>query len=114
MSGGGLKFWKPGTSGPGSSLDRETETEGNVIQSAPAYASLSIQAQREHLPIYKHSECGERTVMGREVLTRLRYVGDKLLYCVEKHGVIIVVGQTGCGKTTRECGDAIGDRGLEC
>ena len=60
MSGGGLKFWKPGTAGPGSSLDRETETEGNVIQSAPAYASLSIQAQREHLPIYKHSEQGER------------------------------------------------------
>ena len=27
--------------------------------------------------------------------------GEKLLYCVEKHGVTIVVGQTGCGKTTR-------------
>jgi ABC-type glutathione transport system ATPase component len=28
--------------------------------------------------------------------------GDKLLYAIEKHGVIIVVGQTGCGKTTRK------------
>jgi type II secretory ATPase GspE/PulE/Tfp pilus assembly ATPase PilB-like protein len=27
--------------------------------------------------------------------------GEKLLYCVERYGVIIVVGQTGCGKTTR-------------
>jgi hypothetical protein len=27
--------------------------------------------------------------------------GEKLLYCVEKYGATIVVGQTGCGKTTR-------------
>ncbi|KAF7338545.1 hypothetical protein MVEN_02080700 [Mycena venus] len=27
--------------------------------------------------------------------------GNKLLYAIEKHGVIIVVGQTGCGKTTQ-------------
>lgn len=50
-----LKFWKPGTSGPGSTLDRATETEGNVVPSAPAYSSLSVQAQRERLPIFKHS-----------------------------------------------------------
>ncbi|RDB21186.1 putative ATP-dependent RNA helicase DHX35 [Hypsizygus marmoreus] len=76
-----LKFWKPGTAGPGSTLDRATEVEGNVVPSAPAYSSLSIQSQRERLPIFKHRE--------------------KLLYCVEKYGVIIVVGQTGCGKTTQ-------------
>ena len=49
-----LKFWKPGTAGPGSHLDRATEAEGNVVHSAPAYASLSIQNQRERLPIFKH------------------------------------------------------------
>ncbi|KAG7095106.1 hypothetical protein E1B28_005891 [Marasmius oreades] len=76
-----LKFWKPGAAGPGSTLDRATELEENVIQSAPAYSSLSVQGQRERLPIYKHRE--------------------KLLYCVEKYGVTIVVGQTGCGKTTQ-------------
>ncbi|KAJ3794088.1 Asp-Glu-Ala-His box polypeptide 35 [Lentinula aff. detonsa] len=76
-----LKFWKPGTAGPGSSLDRDTQTEENVVQCAPAYSSLSIQSQRERLPIYKHRE--------------------KLLYCIEKYGVMIVVGQTGCGKTTQ-------------
>ncbi|KAG6845049.1 hypothetical protein H0H87_001386 [Tephrocybe sp. NHM501043] len=70
-----LKFWKPGTAGPGSNLDRATEVEGNVVPSAPAYS------QRERLPIFKHRE--------------------KLLYCVENYGVIIVVGQTGCGKTTQ-------------
>ncbi|KAJ7594465.1 P-loop containing nucleoside triphosphate hydrolase protein [Mycena floridula] len=76
-----LKFWRPGAAGPGSTLDRQTEAEGNVVQSAPAFSSLSIQSQREHLPIFKHRQ--------------------KLLYCLEKYGVIIVVGQTGCGKTTQ-------------
>jgi ATP-dependent RNA helicase DDX35 len=28
--------------------------------------------------------------------------GDKLLYAIERYGVVIVVGQTGCGKTTRQ------------
>jgi ATP-dependent RNA helicase DDX35 len=77
-----LRFWKPGAIGPGSSLDRTSEAEGNIVPSAPSYANLSIQAQREVLPIFKHRE--------------------KLLHCVEKYGVIIVVGQTGCGKTTRQ------------
>ncbi|KAF8321627.1 P-loop containing nucleoside triphosphate hydrolase protein [Clavulina sp. PMI_390] len=77
-----LQFWKPGTQGPGSSLDRASEAEGHVIPSlASASQKYGIQDQRERLPIFKHKE--------------------KLLYCVEKHGVTIVVGQTGCGKTTQ-------------
>ncbi|KAJ7349387.1 P-loop containing nucleoside triphosphate hydrolase protein [Mycena albidolilacea] len=63
-----MQFWKPGTTAPGSSLDRETEAEDYAVPSA--ISSLSIQS-------------------------------DKLLYAIEKHGVIIVVGQTGCGKTTQ-------------
>ncbi|KAJ3554582.1 hypothetical protein NM688_g3031 [Phlebia brevispora] len=76
-----LQFWKPGTVGPGSTLDRATETEGNVLSSAPLTSSVSIQVARERLPIFKHRQ--------------------KLLYCVETYGVTIVVGQTGCGKTTQ-------------
>ncbi|KAJ7081536.1 P-loop containing nucleoside triphosphate hydrolase protein [Mycena crocata] len=79
-----LQFWKPGTTGPGSNLDRETDGEGFAVPSA--ISSLSIQNQRERLPIFKH-----RTLI----------LGDKLLYAIEKFGVIIVVGQTGCGKTTQ-------------
>ncbi|KAI0822689.1 pre-mRNA splicing factor [Trametes gibbosa] len=75
-----LQFWKPGTTGPGSNLDRATETEGNIVQSAPA-SSFSLQAARERLPIFKHRE--------------------GLLYAVEKYGVTILVGQTGSGKTTQ-------------
>ncbi|KAF9233931.1 P-loop containing nucleoside triphosphate hydrolase protein [Melanogaster broomeanus] len=70
-----LSFWKPGTTAPGSSLDRATQDEGTVIQSAPSQSSLSLQAQRERLPISKHR--------------------DKILYFT------IVVGQTGSGKTTQ-------------
>ena len=29
-------------------------------------------------------------------------LGKSLLYCIEKYGVTIIIGQTGCGKTTRE------------
>ncbi|KAI6113742.1 P-loop containing nucleoside triphosphate hydrolase protein [Pisolithus croceorrhizus] len=76
-----LTFWKPGTVAPGSSLDRATQEEGTLVQSAPAHGSLSIQAQRQHLPIAKHRE--------------------KLLHCIQKYGVTIVVGQTGSGKTTQ-------------
>lgn len=50
-----LTFWKPGTTGPDSALDRATEAEGNIVQYAPSCNS-SIQAQRERLPIFKHSK----------------------------------------------------------
>ncbi|KAF8632461.1 hypothetical protein AX17_004830 [Amanita inopinata Kibby_2008] len=76
-----LTFWKPGVSGPGSSLDRASEVEGNIVTAYPTSSGLSIQAQRQKLPIYKHKE--------------------KLLYCVENYGVTVIVGQTGCGKTTQ-------------
>ncbi|EGN98808.1 hypothetical protein SERLA73DRAFT_54848 [Serpula lacrymans var. lacrymans S7.3] len=95
-----LTFWKPGTAGPGSTLDRATESEGNVVQSAPNHSAYSIQAQRERLPIAKHRE--------------------KLMYCVEMYGVTIVVGQTGCGKTTQlpqylfECGWAADGHVIAC
>lgn len=78
---GKLQFWKPGTQRPGSSVDRDTETEGNIVPSAPASSALSIEAQRERLPIFKHK--------------------NELLYCVEKYGVVIVHAQTGAGKTTQ-------------
>lgn len=94
-----LTFWKPGTTGPGSTLDRATEAEGNVVQSAPSY-NPSIQAQRERLPIFKHSKYGR--LLENTLLIYIISIGEKLLHCLEKYGVIIVVGQTGCGKTTRE------------
>uniref|UniRef100_A0A8H7Y2F8 RNA helicase n=1 Tax=Psilocybe cubensis TaxID=181762 RepID=A0A8H7Y2F8_PSICU len=77
-----LTIWKPGTLGPGSLVDRETVNEGHVVPYAPAATNpYSIRATTESLPIFKHQK--------------------NLLYCVERYGVVIVVGQTGCGKTTQ-------------
>lgn len=50
-----MQFWKPGTQGPGSSLDRATESEETIVHALPSSSSLGLQAQRKRLPIYKHS-----------------------------------------------------------
>ena len=51
-----LQFWKPGTVGPGSSVDRASESEDLVAPSGPStWSSLGIQAQRQRLPVYQHS-----------------------------------------------------------
>lgn len=43
--------------------------------------SLSIEAQRERLPI--------------------RNYRDKILYCLENYSTLVLVGETGCGKSTQ-------------
>jgi len=50
-----LQFWKPGTLGPGSSLDRTSGEDDGLIPSAVPPQAQSIQAQRDRLPIAKHS-----------------------------------------------------------
>lgn len=60
-----LTFWKPGTAGPGSNLDRATEKEENVIPYAPQDSYVSIQRQQERLPIYKHRTHSIRIVTNR-------------------------------------------------
>ncbi|KAL5490132.1 hypothetical protein ACEPAI_4965 [Sanghuangporus weigelae] len=76
-----MQFWKPGTQGPGSAIDRATELEDVIVPSAPSSSAVGIQAQRERLPIFKHR--------------------NEILYCVETYGVVIVHAQTGAGKTTQ-------------
>jgi len=92
-----LTFWKPGTVGPGSTLDRASELEETVVPYAPSNSYLSIQSQQERLPIFKHRKPNAHTYHLSEPPA-----GENLLYCIEKYGVVIVVGQTGCGKTTRK------------
>lgn len=50
-----LQFWKPGTLGPGSSLDRTSDEDGGLLPSVIPPQAQSIQAQRDRLPIAKHS-----------------------------------------------------------
>ncbi|KAJ2917598.1 hypothetical protein MD484_g2751, partial [Candolleomyces efflorescens] len=86
-----LTFWKPGTAGPGSTLDRVSDNEAIVVSAPP-------QESRDRLPIYKHRA---PAIFIRESSILILHIGQKLLYCVENYGVSIVVGQTGCGKTTQ-------------
>lgn len=46
-----------------------------------AHHSLAIEAQRERLPI--------------------RNYRDEILYCLEQHQILVLVGETGCGKSTQ-------------
>ncbi|KAM3581319.1 hypothetical protein VKS41_006147 [Umbelopsis sp. WA50703] len=98
-----MAFWKPGTVAPGSTVDRETENETSetlTVIGDQSYRYLSIQQQRERLPIFK-----SRT---------------QLLYLIEKYQTLVVVGQTGCGKTTQlpqyleEAGWAADGRKIAC
>ncbi|CAO3628301.1 unnamed protein product [Mucor hiemalis] len=79
-----MAFWKPGTLAPGSSLDRDTENETGeavIAHAEKQYRHLTISQQREQLPVFK--------------------LRKELLYVIEKYQTTIVVGQTGCGKTTQ-------------
>ncbi|CAI2182999.1 13767_t:CDS:10 [Funneliformis geosporum] len=77
-----MAFWKPGTVAPGTSVDREAEKESseNIVTFVNLSSNLSVQQQRKRLPIFKSR--------------------DQVLFLVEKYQTTIIVGQTGCGKTT--------------
>lgn len=81
---GPVKFWKPGTEGPGVSISEErqsvTENSGTTIIYNP-YAALSIEQQRQKLPVFK--------------------LRNHNLYLVENYQTVVIVGETGCGKSTQ-------------
>ncbi|KAM6341052.1 putative ATP-dependent RNA helicase DHX35 isoform 3-T4 [Alca torda] len=81
---GPVKFWKPGTEGPGVSVSEErqspAESSGITVIYNP-YASLSIEQQRQKLPVFK--------------------LRNHILYLVENYQTLVIVGETGCGKSTQ-------------
>ncbi|KAK2152383.1 hypothetical protein LSH36_330g06039 [Paralvinella palmiformis] len=84
MSHSKTTFWKPGAEAPGSHLSEERSSAtdaSSYIQPYNANGSLSIQQQRQQLPVFRHR--------------------NHILYLVEKFRTVVVVGETGCGKTTQ-------------
>ena len=79
-----LQFWKPGTVGPGSTLDRATETEESVVSSAPLGAYVSIQSARERLPIFKHSW----------YIALLRHTGNVIIIILQRRNSCTVLKTT--------------------
>lgn len=80
-------FWKPGTGIP---LGVERGDEGALT----IHRKSSYVAQREALPIYRHRK--------------------SLLFALEKYRCVIIVGETGCGKTTQVGGHLDDTLFLEC
>ena len=75
-------FWKPGSARPAAlpEIEREAPREVSSVVYNPN-AQLSLAQQRRRLPI-----ADERRA---------------LLYMVHKYATLVVVGHTGCGKTTQ-------------
>eukprot|EP00850_Spirogloea_muscicola_P012582 SM000082S22824 [mRNA] locus=s82:101301:107797:- [translate_table: standard] len=96
-----MAFWRPGAERPPSQeLDRDGESVQAAIAPYNRSTSLSLAAQRQQLPIARHRSA--------------------ILYLVESHATTVVVGQTGCGKTTQipqylaDAGWASGGRLVGC
>uniref|UniRef100_A0A4W4FTD6 Probable ATP-dependent RNA helicase DHX35 n=1 Tax=Electrophorus electricus TaxID=8005 RepID=A0A4W4FTD6_ELEEL len=71
-----------GSEAPGVSEERElpTETAASAVVHNP-HAALSVEKQRQKLPVFKHR--------------------NNILYLVESYQTVVIVGETGCGKSTQ-------------
>ncbi|NXP86753.1 DHX35 helicase, partial [Passerina amoena] len=81
---GPVKFWKPGSEGPGVSVseERQSPAESSAVTVIyNPYASLSIEQQRQKLPVFK--------------------LRNHILYLVENYQTLVIIGETGCGKSTQ-------------
>lgn len=94
-----MKFWKPGADTPGGHIEEERLNIVEAASSAVVYnpnASFSIERQRQSLPVFRYR--------------------NHILYLVENYRTVVIVGETGCGKSTQipqyliEAGWAAGGR----
>lgn len=78
------RFWKPDSEKPGGGITTERPVNGDDTADTAIYnpnSSLSMNLQRQRLPIFMH-----RT---------------NISYLLEKYETVIIVGETGCGKSTQ-------------
>uniref|UniRef100_A0A672T4F3 RNA helicase n=1 Tax=Sinocyclocheilus grahami TaxID=75366 RepID=A0A672T4F3_SINGR len=78
-----VRFWKPELNlAPGVCEERDlcTDTAGSPIIYNP-HTALSIEKQRQRLPVFKHR--------------------NNILYLVESFQTVVIVGETGSGKSTQ-------------
>eukprot|EP00047_Mylnosiga_fluctuans_P021814 m.109410 g.109410 ORF g.109410 m.109410 type:complete len:676 (+) comp9039_c1_seq2:13-2040(+) len=73
-------FWKPGESAPRIQAERSSETELDMVPHN-TNAAYSLSQQRARLPIFKYRE--------------------NILHLLEQHTTLVLVGETGCGKSTQ-------------
>nr|XP_039250011.1 probable ATP-dependent RNA helicase DHX35 [Styela clava] len=78
-----IKFWRPGDSSPQQNVlqERQTNTFDSSILYKPTGADLSLDNQRKRLPIHNYR--------------------SHIIYLLENNRTLIIVGETGCGKSTQ-------------
>ena len=93
-----MAMWKPGTKAPGINVERVSDEKCDLVVNKLKHLPLTTQRQR--LPIYSN---------------RLH-----ILYLLEHYRTVVIVGETGCGKSTQipqylfEAGWADGGRVVAC
>ncbi|CAG5134581.1 unnamed protein product, partial [Candidula unifasciata] len=77
------RFWKPGTPAPGlANISEERPAAGDSTSVVyNPYRNLSIEQQRQKLPVFQYR--------------------NHILYMAEKYQTVVVIGETGCGKSTQ-------------
>ena len=85
-------MWRPGSAGPDASDTPGTLESTTVVYNARG--GQSFQQQRRALPIAHYR--------------------STLLFALEQHQVVVLVGETGCGKTTRACAEIDATHLLVC
>nr|XP_026691480.1 probable ATP-dependent RNA helicase DHX35 [Ciona intestinalis] len=74
------RFWRPGDDQPNESVKQERAGSDDTVV-FNNHADLSLMNQRKRLPIFQYR--------------------NHILYLLEKHNVLIIVGETGSGKSTQ-------------
>lgn len=80
MSDGKMKFWRPGASAPEETILLDSGSGDKTATFNPNH-NLSLSLQRQKLPIFQFR--------------------NHILWLVENFKTVVLVGETGCGKSTQ-------------
>ena len=94
-------YVRTGTAAPGDHVvaeKQESDANYDVVPYNPL-GSLSLSQQRARLPVFK--VCLESFRWSFPFLRRLMQFREHILLALEKYKTLVLVGETGCGKTTQ-------------
>ena len=75
-----MKFWRPGKSGPEETVMLDSGS-GDKITTFNPNGNMSLNQQRQKLPIFQYR--------------------NHILWLIENYKTVVLVGETGCGKSTQ-------------
>lgn len=108
-----MAFWRPGAAAPGVGIERPEDFNDAEAASTIGFNprhSLPLQQQRNMLPIArwvkKAASVGLNNIPSVQIAHKrrpdcLRRVRNNILYAMEKYRTLVIVGETGSGKSTQ-------------